>query len=102
MHQHLTGEKRDDMTQDNSIVYDAIVTDANQRLALEIVRSLGETHLRVLTVERRCFPLPPAHFSRYTARRTFVSSWTDQRFFALVRKARVLIPVSTNTIYSFL
>ena len=79
--------------------YDVLVTDAEQRVALEIVRSLGISGLKIVTVElKKNSSKPLTAASRYSNSFQAVSSYESDDFFELCKISRVVIPVSTNTI----
>ena len=80
-------------------LYDAVVTDATQRVALEIVRSLGRENLKILTVEKQNYSQPPlAALSKYSSDFFTVTDYKSEEFAGLCAKARTVFPVSTNTI----
>ena len=80
--------------------YDVLVTDANQRVALEIVRSLGLGEgLRILAVELdENSKKPLAAASRFCSDFSPISNYYSDDFISLCDLCKVIIPVSTNTI----
>ena len=83
--------------------YDVLVTDADQRVALEIVRSLGMAGLSVLVVElAKNNNKPLAAASRYCKHFDSVTSYKSDAFIELCVMCKVVIPVSTNTIITCL
>lgn len=83
----------------NSGKFDVLVTDASQRVALEITRLLGKSGLKILTVEREPLKrLRLASFSRYCSSFESVSDYNNSKFLTLCEKVKTVIPVSTNTI----
>lgn len=82
-----------------NLKYNALVTDADQRVALEITRSLGKAGLSVLLVEKsenNSSPLAAA--SKYCQNFQAVSNYKSKEFIALCEQCEVIYPVSTNTI----
>lgn len=82
-----------------------LVTDADNRVALAVVRALGQAGAEVHVVEQERFArrTPPAFVSRYAGRRTVLPSLPDEEAFirALARAAEgvdVILPVSTNVL----
>jgi len=79
--------------------YDVLITDGDQRVALEIVRSLGMSGLRVLVSELEKNNTKPLSFaSKYCSGFEQVSSYHSDEFIELCDLCKVIIPVSTNTI----
>ena len=79
--------------------YDVLITDGDQRVALEIVRSLGEAGLKVVVSEldtNSSKPLSAA--SKYCCDFISVPSYSCNDFLELCTQCEVVIPVSTNTI----
>jgi len=80
-------------------IYDAMVTDANQRVALELIRALGMAKLKILVVERGKHTSKPIAFvSKHASATIFISDYTGSDFLMLCEKCRTVFPVSTNTI----
>jgi len=78
--------------------YDAIVTDASQRVSLELTRALGENGLRVLNVEKDCYRRSViSSSSRYSSGFEIVPDYSSGRFLEICEKATAVFPVSTNT-----
>ncbi|HCE44150.1 MAG TPA: hypothetical protein DET40_11425 [Lentisphaeria bacterium] len=78
--------------------YDAIVTDASQRVSLELTRALGERGLRILNVEKECYRKSAiSSSSRYSSGFELVLDYSSDRFLELCEKATTVFPVSTNT-----
>jgi len=83
----------------------ALVTDGRSRVALAVVRALGQAGVRVAVVEQERFAgrAPAAFRSRYVRRCGVLPSLEDENAFieALAREARgvdVILPVSTNVL----
>ncbi len=76
---------------------DTLVTDANQRVALEIIRSLGRKGLDVGAVERECVNYPLSFISRYADQCFKVPDYASDRFLEVLEQSETLFPVSTNT-----
>ncbi|MBI2899407.1 MAG: ATP-grasp domain-containing protein [Planctomycetes bacterium] len=80
-----------------------VVTDANSRVALAVVRALGRAGHRVLAVEQRRFAsrTPAAFVSRHVSDRRVLPDLEDGFVAALAEvseDADVVIPVSTNVL----
>lgn len=82
-----------------------LVTDGSNRVALAVVRALGQAGARVTVVEQERFArrTPPAFVSRFAARRKVLPSLDKGDAFldalaAEARDADVLLPVSTNVL----
>ena len=79
--------------------YNALVTDADQRVALEITRSLGKSGLSVLLVEKsENNHSPLAAASKYCRNFVTVPNYASGEFLTLCEQCEVVYPVSTNTI----
>ncbi len=79
-------------------LYDVIVTDASQRVSLELTRALGQKGLRVLIVEKEsCTETAISCRSRYAAGFERVPGYSSDKFLGLCEKASAVFPVSTNT-----
>lgn len=79
---------------------DALVTDANQRVALEVIRCLGKRTLEVCAVETSDVASPLSFVSNYVTRAETVDDYRGAKFANLVEESTVVFPVSTNTLYS--
>ncbi len=78
-----------------------IITDASQRVALELTRALGEKGIKVLCVERECFKGPIlSASSKYSCGLVKIPDYTSDVFIELCKGANGIFPVSTNTIIS--
>lgn len=82
-----------------------LVTDGHNRVALAVVRALGQAGAEVAVVEQERFAgrTPPAFLSRYAARHEVIPSLDSEHAFieALARAAKdvdVLLPISTNVL----
>ena len=82
----------------NSERFDALVTDASQRVSLELTRALGLMGLRVLNVEKESYLGPAiAASSRYSSGFKIIPDYTSDEFLELCGNATTVFPVSTNT-----
>lgn len=75
-----------------------LVTDANNRVSLAVVRALGahDCEVNVVTEKHFASNILPASYSKYVKKRFIVSSWSDITKFA--DNVDVVIPISINTI----
>jgi hypothetical protein len=81
---------------------DAIVTDADQRVALEVIRSLGLQGLAVGAVELNTVTQPLSFVSRYCGETMTVSDYRSEEFSELCRQAKAVFPISSNTVLAML
>ncbi len=78
---------------------DVLITDASQRVALELTRSLGRLGLVIHTVERKSTQASPiSSYSKHCQAFHLVKNYVSDDFRNLCQHAQVIIPVSTNTI----
>lgn len=80
--------------------YDVVVTDSNQRIALEIIRCLGREGVKVCGVEKKIYKKPIGFYSRFCKEKHYVDSYEEDKFLDICSRAECVIPVSINTIYS--
>lgn len=79
------------------MTFDVLVTDANQRVALEVIRSLGRRNLTVVAVELDQYSSPLSFASTHLDEGKIIQSYQDGSFREILDESRALIPVSTNT-----
>ncbi len=81
--------------------FDVLITDASQRVALEVIRSLGVKKLRILAVEKESTAKNAfAQSSKYCHSFLTVPDYTGNEFISLCAKSKTVFPISTNTIHS--
>lgn len=80
--------------------FDVLVTDANQRVALEVTRSLGKKGLNVSLVETSDIVRPLTFASTYGSHFRLIEDYAHPSFKSLVEDVDVVFPISTNTHYS--
>ncbi len=80
-----------------------LVTDANNRVALSVVRALGRAGCVVTAVEQKRFasPTPPTFLSRHVAHRRVLPNLEEgfvDALAAVAREVDAVVPVSTNVV----